>query len=136
MSRTVEVETVSDAWLGACQELLELPGNRTTHLVMRMSAPLPERDDVRAAADAFLAQVHDVQPIDEVRNTIFPAELAEEFSEPAELARHYLEVYPFIRKLARANSRGTYFGRICAYPRANGTVGSQLEETTRKLRAA
>jgi thymidylate synthase len=136
MSRTVEVETVSDAWLGACQALIELPGQKTTHLVMRMSEPLPERDEVRKAADDFLSSVANVQPIDEVRNTIFPAELAEEFPEPAELAREYLEIYPFVRKLARANSRGTYFGRICAYPRANDSVGSQLEETARKLRAA
>src|SRR4051812_28199548 len=102
MSRTVEVTTVSDAWLGACQAVLELPSLKTTHLVLRMSEPLPERDEVREAVDAFLASVPGVQPINEVRNTIFPVELAEEFPEPTDLAREYLEDYEFIRRLAPA----------------------------------
>lgn len=136
MSRTIEVESISDAWLGACRALLELPGQETTHLVLRMSGPLPERGEVREAADAFLASISGVQPIDEVRNTIFPAELAEEYPEPADLAAEYLEIYPFVRRLAAANNRGTYFGRICAYPRPNNKDGRQLENTARKLREA
>lgn len=134
--RTVETTTVSDAWLGACQILLAAPGAETTHLVLRMDEPLPERDEVRQVANEFLAAVPDCQPIDEVRNTIFPAELADEFPEPEDLMREYLELYPFVRRLAGANGRGTYFGRICAYPRPNGKDGQQLTNTVRKLRNA
>src|SRR5688500_15597247 len=122
LSRTLEVDSVSDAWVGACRAVLGMPGTKTTDLGLRMSAPLPEREEVREAADAFLASV-EVQPITEVRNTIFPAELAEELREPGDLAREYLELYPHIRRLSHDNRRGTYFGRICAYPRADGSDG-------------
>lgn len=132
--RTVEATTVSDAWVGACRVLLAVPSAETTHLVLRMEEPLPERDEVRHAANEFLAAVPDCQPIDEVRNTIFPAELADEFPKPEDLMREYLELYPFIRRLSWDNRRGTYFGRICAYPRPNGKDGRQLENTVRKLR--
>jgi thymidylate synthase len=100
-----------------------------------MLEPLPEIPAVRVLADQLMKTV-DYRPIETVRNTIFPAEWAEDIPEPEELARDYLEHYEDIRALDRANRHGTYFGRIVAQPRADGSSGNQLVRTIEKLRDA
>jgi hypothetical protein len=132
-SKTVEVGNVSEGWLGACASLLALPHRAANHLLIRMNDPLPEVDGIRADADAFLASLR-YQPVDEVRNTIFPAAVAADLADPDELSADYVEHYDFIKKLG--SPHGTYFGRMCAYPRNDGAPANQLETTTAKLRRA
>ena len=128
--RTIEANTVSEGWVGACSALLEC-GDVANHLVVRMVSPLPEDKQIRADADAFLAAA-DHQEIDEVRNTIFPAAVAEDFAEPAELVGEYLEDYDVIKALG--SRQGTYFGRMCAYPHPSGEPTPQLVNLVTKLR--
>lgn len=131
--RTIEVDGLSEGWLRACAVLLGRRGNEASHLVIRMQEPLPEDLTVRAAVDDLLrAGGH--QPVDEVRNTIFPAALAEDFAQPAELVHEYMEDYETLQALGSA--QGTYFGRICEYPHPDGTVTPQLAKTITKLREA
>jgi thymidylate synthase len=129
-ARTVEVGSVSQGWVGACSALLAC-GGVANHLVVRMSDPLPEDARIRQAADAF-AEGAGVQEIDEVRNTIFPAGLAEDFTDPDELVAEYLEDYPVLKALG--SDQGTYFGRICEYPHPDKTTTPQLQNTIKKLK--
>lgn len=132
-SRTIEVGDVSSGWLGACRALLAARGHEANHLVVRMEDPLPEDAAVRVGADALLAEAGH-QEIVEVRNTIFPAELAADFPEPADLARECMDDYEFIKRLG--SKQGTYFGRICAYPHPDGSETPQLVKLVEKLREA
>lgn len=131
--RRVEVGSVSEGWLGACASLLALERPQANHLLIRMHEPLPESAAIRADADRFLAALG-YQPVDEVRNTIFPAEVAADLPDPATLAADYREHYDFIKRLG--SPHGTYFGRMCAYPRSDGTAGDQLAATAEKLHRA
>jgi hypothetical protein len=129
---TIETGNVSEGWIGACQALLGCRGEVANHLVVRMLEPMPEDNAIRAAADEFAA-IAVVQDINEVRNTIFPAELAADFDDPAELEREYLEDYDVIRRWSR---QGTYFGRILSYPHPQGPPTPQLRNLIAKLKAA
>lgn len=131
--RTAEVRSVSDGWLAACRILVDAHGREATQVVVRMSDPLPEDPVVRAAADVFMETAGHA-PINEVRNTIFPAGMAERYPDPSELADEYMEDYALRRSLA--GGQGTYFGRICRYPHPKGPATSQLEVVTRRLREA
>lgn len=130
-SRTVETGGISQGWLAACRILLEQPGRQATHLVVRMTEPLPEDGEVRTAVDGLLA-APGLQDVEEVRNTIFPAALAADVADPGQLAAAYLEDYPVLRRFA-GNNRGTYFGRICAYPHPDGSTTPQLANLVHKL---
>jgi thymidylate synthase len=131
--RTIEAEGLSEAWLGACHALIGRPGHEASHLVMRMRAPLAQDAGIRAAVDDLLAAAGH-QPVEEVRNTIFPVALAEEFTDPGELIDEYLDYYASLQALG--SLQGTYFGRICAYPHPDGSVTPQLAGMIDKLRAA
>jgi thymidylate synthase len=131
--RTVEGSSISDGWLGACASLLDSPGHETTHLVMRMTNPLPENTATRTGVDALLKAAR-AQDVFEVRNTIFPAGMAEDYPEPEELAAAYMEDYDVLRQLGSLT--GTYFGRICRYPTPGGGNVAQLAKTVAKLREA
>jgi thymidylate synthase len=124
---------VSEGWLHGTAAVLAAPGRQANHLFIRMGAPLPEIEPIRTAFDALLVEF-DHQPIDEVRNTIFPVDTAEDTGGPAELAADYVEHYDFIRLLG--SEHGTYFGRVVAHPRSGGVVGPQLEHTIEKLEKA
>lgn len=130
----MEARGVSEAWLGACSVLLDSPGHETTHLLMRMTEPLPEDESIRAAVDELVSAAR-LQDVDEVRNTIFPAGMAADYPRPADLAEAYMEDYEVLRRFP-GNNKGTYFGRICCYPTVSGDSVAQLAQTTKKLEAA
>jgi len=130
--KTVQAVGLSEAWVLACRALLRC-GQEASHLVVRISDPLPEDRGIRAAVDDLLATAGH-QPVIEVRNTIFPAALAEEFSDPDELIAEYLEDYSTLQALG--SPQGTYFGRICEYPHPDGSSTPQLSNTIAKLNEA
>jgi len=143
--RYVEASTLSEGWLGAMAALFEIKGMTTVHLLVRIEDPTTEIPEIRAAAEALINDANsgkadkDQKPaIDTTRNTIFPAAWARRFPEPADLAAYYREQYTKdgLRGFRR-NSRGTYFGRIVAYPRfgEDDCPADQLTDTVRKLRA-
>jgi hypothetical protein len=131
-SRYVETTNLSQGWIGACQALLGCRGEEANHVVVRMTEPLPEDRQIRAAADDFAALAR-VQEITEVRNTIFPAELAADFTDPLELEEEYFDAYDVI---CRFSPQGTYFGRICRSPHPDGTTTPQLANLVARLKKA
>lgn len=133
MTRCIERTSISEAWAAALDAVLDDDDRHVNHLLIRATEPLPEVAAIRAAADSLLADL-ELQGVDTVRNTIFPYETALDLPDPEELTQEYLEMYPALRSLG--SPRGTYFGRMIAYPRADGSVGNQLVATIAKLRAA
>lgn len=133
MTRCVEQTSVSAAWAAALEAVLDDDDRHVNHLLIRATEPLPEVPEIRDAADALLADLK-LQGVDTVRNTIFPYETALDVPDPEELTQEYLQMYPALKSLG--SPRGTYFGRIVAYPRADGSFGNQLVATVDKLKAA
>jgi hypothetical protein len=141
--RVIEAGSVSEGWLLGARALLSRRPSRANHLLIRMSAPLPEDTEVRRRIDALPAELG-FQEVEEVRNTIFPLETAEDARTPQELVAEYRSVYEFVKQLG--SPHGTYFGRIVAYPRrkhakaydddARTEMGDQLTHTIDKLRKA
>lgn len=134
--RLIEAGSVSEAWLNAVTLLHQTKGHKAVHLVARIHHPTEEIPEIRAAADDLIAHsTAKPEPwsVDTTRNTIFPAAWARRNPEPTALAAYYRDRYPQLQQV-KNNRLGTYFGRIVAYPRANGTTGDQLTETVRKIR--
>ena len=134
--------TISDGWLAAVRMLDAIPSYKTIHLVLRILDPAAEDAAIRAAAQQLIddhnAKGGDEKPdIYTTRNTIFPASYARRTDGPAALAAYYRERYT--KEGLRGfpdNKRGTYFGRIVAYPRGDDdTSADQLTDTVRKLKA-
>jgi thymidylate synthase len=132
---------LSIAWLDAVRCVNAMPCRKAVHLLVRVLDPTVETQVVRDAADALIdgrnarSGATQMPQIDTTRNTIFPAAWAELNPEPEDLAEYYRSLYTreSLRGF-RANARGTYFGRIVAYPRADGSAADQLTDTVRKLR--
>jgi thymidylate synthase len=143
--RYVEATTLSEGWLGAMAALYRIKGATTVHLLVRIADPTTEIPEIRKAAENLLDaenkgvdEKRQKPAIETTRNTIFPASWARRMPEPEMLASHYADRYHKNDGLRSvyANGRGTYFGRIVAYPRfGDQKPGDQLSETVRKLRA-
>ncbi|MFD1145665.1 thymidylate synthase family protein [Saccharothrix hoggarensis] len=121
------------AWLSAVQTVLRVPGRKALHLVVRITHPDREDPRIRHVVDDLLRR-RGLQPVDTVVNTLFPRHLARLAADPAELAARYRTHYPRLRKLHRANGRGTYFGRLVAHP-ADGREVDQLARIVARLRS-
>jgi hypothetical protein len=137
--RYVVGQTVSEGWLGAVRLLHDTPGGKAVHLVVRILDPTREITEIRARAQDLVAANNGgtdgaMPDIATTRNTIFPAAYARRTRGPKQLADYYRERYPELQQF-RHNERGTYFGRIVAYPRGKGNEpADQLTDTVRKLR--
>lgn len=146
IERYVAAPTLSEGWLGAMAVLSRTPTWKDVHLLVRIADPTAEVAEIREAAAALIAEVNGGRAankqkpsIETTRNTIFPASWASRMPEPADLAAHYRARYTKddgLRSFS-GNGRGTYFGRVVAYPRfgEDDDPGDQLTETVRKLRA-
>jgi Thymidylate synthase. len=138
--RLIDAENVSTAWLDAVRVVNAVTGRKVAvHLIARIRRPDQEVESIRREADWLVeacSKPKKPKPfIDTTRNTIFPEAWAARNPEPSDLAAYYRDRYTEtgLRGI-RANRAGTYFGRIVAYPRGDGTTGDQLSETVRKLR--
>lgn len=131
--RYVDTGSLSAAWLQAVEAILGQPDQAAFHFFVRAREPLPEIEEVRTEADALMDAIGK-QSIETVRNTIFPHEWAQDLPEPDELCADYLEHHDDLKALG--SRRGTYFGRMIAYPRADGSTANQLLNTIEKLRSA
>lgn len=128
---TVAGPDISAAWLAACQALQGDPPV-AYHTVVRIADPRSEDPAVRAGLERILA-AHDLQPVGTVANTIFPAALAATSRDHLELSTRYIALLPALKRLSRKNDRGTYFGRLIAFPGAEGQV-NQLDVIVTRLR--
>jgi hypothetical protein len=134
-ARDICATNVSLAWIRAIEAMLAIPGHAAVHFGVRIGEPdAPEDPRIRLIADE-LVDLGRLQQIKSIRNTIFPAAWAQRFPEPTELAQHYREHYPSLRRF-RKNKSGTYFGRFVAYPMGYGEDEpfDQLEDLVNKLR--
>ncbi len=139
--RYVVANTLSEAWLDAVRCLYNTQGSKAVHLLVRILEPTTEIIEIRDAAQGLIdawneSHSHGLYPdIATTRNTLFPAAWARRHPEPENLAAHYRSNSgrDGLRGL-RANARGTYFGRIVAFPRGDNETADQLNDTIRKLR--
>ncbi|MGZ4736233.1 MAG: hypothetical protein ACXV8R_11545 [Acidimicrobiia bacterium] len=126
---------VSEAWVAVVEAVLAMSGAHAFHLIVRVDDPTAEVKAVRRIVDRLL-DTSSLAPINEVRNTVFPAAVARRYPEPADLAERYRTHFlPRLRRLDRANRGGTYFGRFVDYPTPEGAV-DQLTVVVDKLRRA
>jgi thymidylate synthase len=139
--RYAVAEDVSEGWLDAVRLLASTQSFKAVHLLIRILDPTVEQPAIRAAAQKLIDDYNarssrDKPDIQTTRNTMFPAAWARRYPEPADLAQHYRERYTKEGLLGfKDNGRGTYFGRIVAYPRGEGEEpADQLSDTIRKLR--
>jgi thymidylate synthase len=121
--RTVEAADLSHAWADVISILLDAKSHRVANLTIRIADPTAQVPEIRRIADEVLADLKKADVI-EVANTIFPSEWAADLPVPAELAADYRELYPFLKSLG--NGRGTYFGRLVAFP--NGNEGAEIDQ--------
>jgi hypothetical protein len=131
--RTINVAgpDISAAWLAACRAMRGNPPV-AYHTIVRIKNPLSEDPAVRAALEQILAK-HGLQPVSTVANTIFPAAIAQTSSDHLELSRRYVAMLPTLKRLSPTkNDRGTYFGRLVAFPGAKGRV-NQLDTIITRL---
>lgn len=133
---------ISEGWMDAVRMLERTHSYKAVHLLIRILDPTAEDPAIRAAAQHLIddynaSHTREKPDIETTRNTIFPTSWARRHPEPADLASYYRERYTKdgLRGF-RDNARGTYFGRIVAYPRGEGEEpADQLTDTVRKLRA-
>jgi hypothetical protein len=130
--RTVNVAgpDISVAWLMACKVILENPPV-AYHTVVRIENPLGENPVIRSEVERILA-AHALQPVSTVANTIFPAAIARASHDHRELSRRYVAMLPTLKRLSPKNDRGTYFGRLVAFPSSAGPV-NQLDVIITRL---
>lgn len=112
---------LSTAWRRTTDLVGRSADRKAFHSVTVIDSPLSEDGGIRAAVDELLAHLG-LPSVDTVANTIFPRGLADSSANPAELTARYLQMYPRLKKLNRDNARGTYFGRLVAYPSGDSTV--------------
>jgi len=131
--RTINVAApdVSLAWLAACEAMIGGPPV-AYHTVVRIENPLGEDSAVRDGLERILA-ARQLQPVRTVANTIFPAAIAATSPDHLELSSRYAAVLPTLKRLSSKNDRGTYFGRMIAFPGAAGPV-NQLDVIITRLR--
>jgi hypothetical protein len=127
----VVADNLSQAWLETTKDVLAQGGN-AVHTLTRISSPLTEDAEIRKGYDALLCDLH-MQTAETVAHTIFPSGPAAESDSPEGLVARYIDSYPTLRRFG-ANKKGTYFGRIVAYPSPTGDL-DQLTPLIRKLKA-
>lgn len=137
--RYVTASNLSEGWLEAVRLLHATKGEKAVHLIVRIAHPQDEVAEIRTAAQRLVddwntSHTKEMPDVETTRNTIFPAAWARRTDGPEELAAYYRERYNKDGLLGfNNNGRGTYFGRIVAYPRGRDAPGDQLNETIRKL---
>ncbi len=142
--RYIAAPNFSEGWLDAVRLLHTSAGRKAVHLVVRIADPTREDRAIRLAAEELIdgwnagrsRPQDEMEQIESTRNTIFPASYARRTPSLEELAAYYRKRYTKAGLLGfPRNSRGTYFGRMVAYPRGDETEpGDQLSSTLRKLR--
>lgn len=128
--RCIESSGISEAWVAAVRTLLGSKRRDAFQFFVRMRNPLPESPEVHRVADELLTTLG-YRSVETVRNTIFPYDWANDIPDPEMLSIDYLDHYADLKGLE--NPRGTYFGRMIAYPRDDGETGNQLLGTIEKL---
>ena len=140
--RYIVATDLSEAWADAITLVSTQPSRKAVHVLVRILDPAHETPAIRQIAQDSIDIWNGsrgrkkLPDIVTTRNTIFPAAFAGRTAGPEALAAYYRDRYSKAGLLGfKNNERGTYFGRVVAYPRpAGGAPGDQLSDTVRKLR--
>ena len=125
-------ENLSIAWARTLVAVADAPDHKAVHVITRIANPTVEDARIRELVDGMLDTL-DCRPVETVANTIFPAAMAEQTPKPEDLAKRYQKALPTIKRLDRANRRGTYFDRLSNYPASDGTFRNQVAEIIRRI---
>lgn len=125
-------ENLSVAWARTLVAVADAPEHKAVHVVTRITTPIVEDPRIRELVDGMLKSL-DCRPVETVANTIFPAAMAAQTPDPEDLATRYQTALPTIKRLDRANRRGTYFDRLSHYPASDGTFTNQVAEIIRRI---
>ena len=125
-------ENLSVAWARTLVAVADAPDHKAVHVVTRIANPTVEDPRIRELVDGMLDTLT-CRPVETVANTIFPAAMAAQTPDPEELADRYQKALPTIKRLDRANRRGTYFDRLSHYPAPDGTFRNQISEIIRRI---
>ena len=141
--RYIQAKNLSEGWLDAVRHVRGIDGHKVVHLLVRICDPEAEVPAIRTGAQALIdtwnvrkKHAQQLWDVESVRNTIFPAVWARKNPKPKDLAAYYIDRYDKSEDgllTFSENGKGTYFGRIVAYPRGDGSTGDQLSDTVRKL---
>lgn len=142
------VASLSEAWLLALEHSLNQFKGRTVHLLMTVTQPGLEMENIRHYVDTMLRHANKPS-VDTVAQTIFPWEL---YDDPgvtwdpivtdtesridqaaSELYDRYLSILPMILS-EPANDRGTYFSRMISWPGKDAYGTNQLDQRISALR--
>jgi hypothetical protein len=118
-------------WIQVVKMVACEPERKLLHVRARITHPGLEDPSIREVADTLL-QESGHPPVTTVINTLFPAALAKVSATPKEFVSRYRAMYKRIRREARINNRGTYFGRLIDYPGRDGPV-DQLSRLIKQL---
>ena len=141
--------TLSEAWLSGLEHAIAAPRGRMVHLMMTITNPGSEIEDVRAGIDSALGRAGSPS-VDTVAHTIFPREmyrdpgrvwdpfmpdgLERELDTAADdLYEQYLTMLPLLLT-ASGNRSGTYFSRMVSWPGKEAGGVNQLALRISRLR--
>ena len=127
----VAADSISRAWLQTTLLVNEACEQKAFHTVSAVADAEVEDAEIRQACDELLVS-RGLPSVETVANTIFPAAIAGAAGEVEELTQRYRELYPRLRQFP-GNNKGTYFGRLVAYPGPQGEV-DQLVRLVHRLR--
>ncbi|MGH8612251.1 MAG: hypothetical protein ACREYF_09475 [Gammaproteobacteria bacterium] len=135
--KPIEAATCVDAWLQACDHLLEHDKDnwRAYNVILEITDPiaLPSGEEaVVRILDRFLTERGGL-PFSTVVNTIFPAQLYVRHGAAGVYDRYVSEVYPQIEKHPDC-SWGTYAHRILCRTAADGATINPLRDLIKKLK--
>jgi hypothetical protein len=141
MALFISEKDVSTAWVAALDQLLASGGD-AVNLTVAIADPTAEHEGVRQTLDRFIAErrraTHNsVQLVSTVANTLFPSAWYVPERLGVDAAEHLYELERVARPVSRRrNRRGTYFGRMVAWPGPNNEEFNQLDQAIRRLRSA
>jgi hypothetical protein len=122
----VHAPDTSTAWLQTLAAMYRIDGRYAFHTCVTIDNPIAEDMSVRESVDTLLTSLG-FASVTTVANTIFPYKIAATSTDHAHLARRYRAYYPRLQRMESDNRRGTYFGRLVAYP-GTGGPGDQIDQ--------
>jgi hypothetical protein len=140
MAVFISEKDVSSAWVAALDALVARGGD-AVNLTVAIADPTAEHEGVRNALDGFIAERrrtkrNSVQLVSTVANTLFPVAWYRPERLGPDAAEHLYELERVSRPVSRRrNKRGTYFGRMVAWPGKNEEF-NQLDQAIHRLRTA
>jgi hypothetical protein len=140
MALFVSEKDISTAWVTALGALVRCGGD-AVNLTVAIADPTAEQEGVRQVLDRFVGEQrrtrHKVQLVSTVANTLFPSAWYVPQRLGSAAAEHLYDLERTTRPVTqRRNQRGTYFGRMVAWPGPGKQEFNQLAQVIDRVRLA